>query len=239
MYDILWSWKRVRTLHFLAVEDAPPISSTHTIYRMSARSQRIELITRGERRQRQSLERKQAIMVETLLPNALWHLWRDGTVSYVVLDAMLDTLSSKFYTRELFVQIAGHFDFHYNSDILRLGIFQAAGPIEPPIVFGFICTNGFLVSAAVRIRWRSVCIGASAPGMLLVLSSDPQQCAIIGLALPMQARIFAEQRCKWYAVGIGDADDRSTDSVLRAVQLEYRQTSRIPKLILRRLCCKL
>ena len=44
-------------------------ASTHTNDRMSAGMQRIEVITRGERR-RWSLEEKQAIVAESLAPNA-------------------------------------------------------------------------------------------------------------------------------------------------------------------------
>jgi transposase len=58
--------------------DCPEISatgaeadtSTHTSERKSARPQRIEVITRGERRRRWSLEAKQAIVAESLAPNA-------------------------------------------------------------------------------------------------------------------------------------------------------------------------
>jgi transposase-like protein len=44
--------------------------STHTTDRMSTRSRRIEVITRGERRCRWSLEEKQAIVAESLAPHA-------------------------------------------------------------------------------------------------------------------------------------------------------------------------
>lgn len=44
-------------------------SSTHTSARMSAHKQRIEVITRGERRRRWSAEEKQAIVLESLAPN--------------------------------------------------------------------------------------------------------------------------------------------------------------------------
>ncbi len=58
--------------------DCPEISttgteadtSTHTSDRKSARPQRIEVITRGERRRRWSLGEKQAIVAESLAPNA-------------------------------------------------------------------------------------------------------------------------------------------------------------------------
>lgn len=49
---------------------ALPDRSTHTTDRMSARPQRIEVITRGERRRRWSLEEKQAIVAESLKPHA-------------------------------------------------------------------------------------------------------------------------------------------------------------------------
>jgi len=55
---------------FSLVEEAESVTSTLTTDRMSARSRRIEVITRGERRRRWSPEQKQAIVVETLLPNA-------------------------------------------------------------------------------------------------------------------------------------------------------------------------
>jgi transposase len=44
-------------------------TSTHTTARMSARPQRIEVITRGERRRRWSLEQKQSIVAESLTAN--------------------------------------------------------------------------------------------------------------------------------------------------------------------------
>jgi hypothetical protein len=45
-------------------------TSTHTSDPKSARPQRIEVITRGERRRRWSLGEKQAIVAESLAPNA-------------------------------------------------------------------------------------------------------------------------------------------------------------------------
>ena len=44
--------------------------STHTTDRMSTRLQRIEVITRGGRRRRWSLDEKQAIVAESLAPHA-------------------------------------------------------------------------------------------------------------------------------------------------------------------------
>src|SRR5690242_6005556 len=49
-----------------AVDPGAEVESTHTTDRMSARSQRIELITRSERRRRWSVEQKREIAAESL-----------------------------------------------------------------------------------------------------------------------------------------------------------------------------
>ena len=51
-----------------AVDPGAEIESGHTTDRMSARNQRIELITRGERRRRWSVEQKREIAAESLEP---------------------------------------------------------------------------------------------------------------------------------------------------------------------------
>jgi len=51
-----------------AVEPVSGAESAHTTDRMSARSQRIEVITRGERRRRWSVEQKREIATESLEP---------------------------------------------------------------------------------------------------------------------------------------------------------------------------
>src|SRR5215467_3466785 len=51
-----------------AVDPGAEVESAHTTDRMSARNQRIELITRGERRRRWSVEQKREIAAESLEP---------------------------------------------------------------------------------------------------------------------------------------------------------------------------
>ena len=50
------------------VEPAAEVKNAHTTGPMSARSQRIEVITRGERRRRWSVEQKREIAAESLEP---------------------------------------------------------------------------------------------------------------------------------------------------------------------------
>src|SRR5215467_13898341 len=51
-----------------AVDPGAEVESAHTTGRMSARNQGIELITRGERRRRWSVEQKREIAAESLEP---------------------------------------------------------------------------------------------------------------------------------------------------------------------------
>src|SRR6185369_11371902 len=52
-----------------AVDPGAEVESAHTTDRMSARSQRIEVFTRGERRRRWSVEQKREIAAESLEPS--------------------------------------------------------------------------------------------------------------------------------------------------------------------------
>ncbi len=121
----------------------------------------------------------------------------------VVMDAAFDTATGTYITREACSQITGYSDLRYNSDMYRLGLLRAMGPIEHPILFGFISAIGFLLSVGVKIRWRGFCIAGSALGLFLALSSAPQQCAIMGLALLVHGWVLARHRWKWSVLWIG------------------------------------
>ena len=56
-------------IEFSCSSDTDSAASTHTINRMSTHPQRFEVITRGERRRRWSVEEKYAIVAESLTPN--------------------------------------------------------------------------------------------------------------------------------------------------------------------------
>ena len=57
------------------VDPGAEVESAHTTARMSARSQRIEVITRGERRRRWSVEQKREIAAES---SGAWHIADHG-----------------------------------------------------------------------------------------------------------------------------------------------------------------
>lgn len=124
-------------------------------------------------------------------------------VVFVVIDAAFDTAAGTYITRELCAQVTGYSDVRYNADMFRLGLLRAMGPLEHPILFGFTSAIAFILSVSVRMRWRSFCIVGSGLGLLLAMSSAPQQCAIMGLALLVYGRMLAGERWKWRALRIG------------------------------------
>ena len=63
------------------LEQDGPLRSSHKSGHMTARTQRIELITRGERRRRWSIEEKREIVAESLRPGL--RIFRVGVEAYL------------------------------------------------------------------------------------------------------------------------------------------------------------
>jgi hypothetical protein len=123
-------------------------------------------------------------------------------LSFVALDAVLDVATGRYFTRELAQELTGYAKEWRVADEVRFGLLRAAGPLEHPILFGFVSALGLLLAVAVDIRRRGFCIAACALGVVISLSSAPQQSAIIGLGLLAYSRIFASMPHKWLVFSI-------------------------------------
>jgi hypothetical protein len=123
-------------------------------------------------------------------------------VSFIVIDALLDTITGRYFTRDIVGQLAGFQKGWRAADEYRFGLLRATGPIEHPILFGFISGVALVFAAAVKIRWRWFCITMSAVGVVISFSSAPQQSAIMGLALLAYSRLFATVARKWEIIWI-------------------------------------
>jgi hypothetical protein len=120
----------------------------------------------------------------------------------VVLVALLDPITGRYLTHELFGQISGYVDIRYNEDSYRFGMLRAAGPIEHSILFGYTCVFGLILAVAVDVRRRILCITACAVGVLISFSSGPVQCAMLGFGLLLYSRMFAGLPHKWFMLSI-------------------------------------
>ena len=123
-------------------------------------------------------------------------------IAFVAADALLDTLTGHYFTRDLAGQLAGFYKDWNVNDEFRFGLLRAAGPIEHPILFGFICAIGFLISLTVRIRRRKILTLMCGLGIIISFSSAPQQSLLLGIALLAYRRVFTNVRNRWILLSI-------------------------------------
>ena len=128
--------------------------------------------------------------------------WLCVVIAAVVADALLDPITGRYITQELCGQITGYTAVGYNSDNFRFGLLRATGPVEHPILFGFVSAIGLLLAATLKIRWRKLCIAACALGVVMSFSSAPQQSVLLGFCLLLYGRVFAGLRSKWLLIGV-------------------------------------
>jgi hypothetical protein len=124
------------------------------------------------------------------------------TISFVVADALLDTVTGRYFTHELSQQITGFNYGGYSEDSYRFGLLRASGPLEHPILFGFAAAIGLLLAASTEIRWKKLCTAACALGLIICISSAPMQSAMIGFGLLLFDRMFARLQKKWLMLSI-------------------------------------
>jgi hypothetical protein len=128
--------------------------------------------------------------------------WICVLISFVVLEALIESFMGQYVMREVFGQITGFTTLRYNEDSYRFGLLRASGPIDHPILFGFACGIGLLLAAATKIRWRGFCIAACAVGAVFCFSSAPQQSVLMGFVLLLYSRVFEHVPRKWLPIWI-------------------------------------
>lgn len=137
-------------------------------------------------------ERGQALQFANLLCRA---------ISVVALLGALDPLTNHFLVRDLAGQIGEPnvrlLDWLANPDAYRLGLMRAMGPIEHPILFGFVCSVGVILAVAVPVRARVINVLACTLGAVLAFSSAPIQGMFMGFGLLAYNRLLWNVRRRW------------------------------------------
>ena len=123
----------------------------------------------------------------------------------VALLGFLDSLTNSYFIHGLTRQLTGFAasgDINDWEDAHRLGILRATGPVEHPILFGFICLVGVLIAMNLQMRARAAIIAISALGALFSFSSAPLQGLLLALLLLLYNRVARRLRFRWAALTI-------------------------------------
>lgn len=118
-------------------------------------------------------------------------------IAIVSVDGVLDTSAGYYVTRQFAAQVSHYSDIAYNADSVRFGLLRASGTLEHPILFGFTAAIGLIFSCSGRFTGRAICLAASAVGLVISLSSAPQQCGAMGVCLLVYSRMTRNWKYKW------------------------------------------
>ncbi|MFL5253108.1 MAG: hypothetical protein ACJ8AI_09470 [Rhodopila sp.] len=121
---------------------------------------------------------------------------------FVVLDGCLDVVTGRYVTRDLFDQLTGYQKVWSVADEIRFGMLRATGPMEHPILFGFVSSIALLLAVAIDMRRRMLKVAFCALGAVICFSSAPEQSAIMGLGLLAYSRIFRWLPFKWTILSV-------------------------------------
>jgi hypothetical protein len=120
------------------------------------------------------------------------------TVAIVAWIGSLDPLTNSRFIHDFAAQLtAPMHSFLDWSDAYRFGLLRASGPVEHPILFGFICAIGLLVALAIPVRARLFVIVSCCMGTMISFSSAPIQVMIMGLALLVYDKLLAGLHYRW------------------------------------------
>lgn len=125
------------------------------------------------------------------------------TIAAVALTGLLDPLTGFYVIHNFARQLSGFNqvkDINDWSDAYRLGLLRATGPIEHPILYGFLCAIGLLIAANVPVTSRKVVIVACSLGAIFAFSSAPLQGCLLGLSLLLYGRLMARVPLRWAAL---------------------------------------
>ncbi|MGA7324736.1 MAG: hypothetical protein WBX25_09695 [Rhodomicrobium sp.] len=122
-------------------------------------------------------------------------------IAIIGLIGLLDPITGQYITKETAAQITGYpINFSEWQDAYRLGLLRASGPVDHPILLGFVCAIALLISASINMRGRWFILTASGLGLAATISSAPVQSAIMGFGLLRFARLTSGLRFRWLAL---------------------------------------
>jgi hypothetical protein len=127
-------------------------------------------------------------------------------IAVMALVGILDPVMNHRFAHDLAAQLGTPMHSIASwEDAHRLGLLRATGPIEHPILYGFICVVGVLLAASIPIRGRRFAIFSCSLGAIFAFSSAPIQTLVVGLGLLTYNHIFSRFSFRWPALIIASA----------------------------------
>jgi len=126
-------------------------------------------------------------------------------IAVVALVGLLDPLTNHYVAHDVASWLTATVNKLYNwQDSHRVGLLRATGPIEHPILYGFICGISLLIAISNPIRWRPFVIFSCALGTIFAWSSAPLQGTLLGCALLIYDRVMVRVGVRWLLlIGVG------------------------------------
>jgi hypothetical protein len=123
------------------------------------------------------------------------------TIAVVAALGILDPLTDHYVIREWADKTTGYVQVLEGGGLEhRHGILRAMGSVEHPILFGFICGLGFLLSVGSKTGGRKLTAVICALGALLSFSSAPLLGIAVGAGLLVYNRLLSRFLWRWRAL---------------------------------------
>jgi hypothetical protein len=121
------------------------------------------------------------------------------TIGVVALLGLLEPLTGRVFLHEWVNGLTGYEQLGTGGQY-RHGLLKGQGPLEHPLLFGLVCSIGFILTLSGHGRARRYLISACGIGVLVSFESAPLLGTVIGAGLLLYNRILSRVSGKWAAL---------------------------------------
>ena len=121
-------------------------------------------------------------------------------ISIAASVGIMDSFAGYYVTHRTVGMLTGYAQNYlstWTSDAYRMGIFRATGPLEHPILYGFVCAVALLLALTLPMKGRRYMIPACSLGLFFSVSAGPMMCFFFGFVLFLYGKIMARFRWRW------------------------------------------
>jgi hypothetical protein len=122
-------------------------------------------------------------------------------IAVVALIGLLDPLANDRLIKDFANRLTGYYStFPIVEDDFRFGLMRAIGPMEHPILYGYVCAIGLLIAGSIPIRSRRFVMVSCCLGVIFSFSSAGFLAILLGISLLSYNRIMSAVSFRWLAL---------------------------------------